>query len=389
MSELRRGAIRQSMWLGALIALPACAVIPQPSGPAYAAAPKPLFVQQPIRVAKASPRLRAIARAIPLAEPDPVVQPLPEVKQAPAGLEDAIRALGSRFQGKVGIAVRDVEEDWLVHHEGRKAYPQQSVSKFWVAVAMLDAIDRGAARLDDPVTITADDLTLFNQPISQFVDADGYRTTIRSLLEAAMTKSDNTANDVLLREAGGPAAVRRKIERAGIDGVKFGPGERLLQAKTAGLTWRQEMSRGLAFQTARAKLPLSARQEALNDYLDSPPDGASPAGITQGLAKLRRGELLSPASTEYLIGAMARSKTGPKRLKGGLAPGWGFAHKTGTGQQLGARSTGYNDVAILTAPDGTSYAVAVLIGETTRPIPERMSLMQAVTRAVIAAHYRR
>lgn len=366
---------------------------------AYAAPPEPphvarqIRVAQPIRVAqtRVTPRPRPVARSRPIevADADPVVQPLPEVKQAPAGLEDAIRALGSRFPGKVGIAVRDVEADWLVHHEGRKPYPQQSVSKFWVAVAMLDAVDRGEARLDDEVVIRQDDLTLFNQPISQFVDADGYRTTVRALLEAAMTKSDNTANDALLRRAGGPAAVRRKIEQAGIDGVKFGPGERLLQAKTAGLTWRQDFSRGLAFQSARAKLPLSAREAALDDYLDDPPDGASPAGITEGLAKLRRGELLSPASTEYLIAAMARSKTGPKRLKGGLAPGWGFAHKTGTGQQLGLRSTGYNDVAILTAPDGTSYAVAVLIGETSRPIPERMSLMQAVTRAVIAAHYRR
>jgi beta-lactamase class A len=38
------------------------------------------------------------------------------------------------------------------------------------------------------------------------------------------------------------------------------------------------------------------------------------------------------------------------------------------------------------APDGRSYAVAVMIGDTPRPIPTRQALMQAVVMAVIASH---
>ena len=49
-------------------------------------------------------------------------------------------------------------------------------------------------------------------------------------------------------------------------------------------------------------------------------------------------------------------------------------------------ATGYNDVAVFVAPDGTSYGVAVMIGETRQPIPARMEMMQAVSRAVVAAH---
>ena len=37
----------------------------------------------------------------------------------------------------------------------------------------------------------------------------------------------------------------------------------------------------------------------------------------------------------------------------------------------------------MTAPDGRSYAVAVMIRKTSAPIPSRMALMQNVTRAVI------
>ena len=84
---------------------------------------------------------------------------------------------------------------------------------------------------------------------------------------------------------------------------------------------------------------------------------------------------------------MSQTRTGPQRLTGGLAPGWRIAHKTGTGQVLGATQAGYNDIGILTSPDGRHYAVAVMIGRTAAPIPARMELMQNVTRAVIA--YRR
>jgi len=66
--------------------------------------------------------------------------------------------------------------------------------------------------------------------------------------------------------------------------------------------------------------------------------------------------------------------------------GWEFLHKTGTGQVLGPVATGYNDIGIMTAPDGTRYAVAVLLGDTTASIPERMRMMQAVTRAVARYH---
>jgi beta-lactamase class A len=83
---------------------------------------------------------------------------------------------------------------------------------------------------------------------------------------------------------------------------------------------------------------------------------------------------------------MAEAKTGPQRIKGGVPPGWHYLHKTGTGQDLPPRSTGYNDIGIMTAPDGTNYAVAVMIGSTTLPIPARWELMQAVAKAVVANH---
>jgi beta-lactamase class A len=83
---------------------------------------------------------------------------------------------------------------------------------------------------------------------------------------------------------------------------------------------------------------------------------------------------------------LERVTSGPNRLKAGVPPDWRFGHKTGTGQVLASVATGYNDIGIMTAPDGKRYAVAVMMGDTTAGIPARMQMMQGVSRAVAATH---
>jgi beta-lactamase class A len=307
---------------------------------------------------------------------------------APEGLKSAIATLASQFNGTAGISVRRVDADWEVAHNGAMLMPQQSVSKLWVAMTILDAVDRGKLTLNDPVTIGRSDLTLFHQPLAAMLKDGSYTTDVADLFHRAMTESDNTANDAMLRRAGGSEAVRGYLARRYIANIRFGPGERLLQSRAAGLIWDQKMSVGRNFYSARANLPRSVREKALDDYLASPPDGAAPSAITLALSRLKAGAMLSPASTAYLLSTMHEAKTGPQRVKGGVPAGWSYAHKTGTGQQLYSRSTGYNDVGIMTAPDGTSYAIAVMIASTSVSIPERWELMQGVARAIAANHRR-
>ena len=102
-----------------------------------------------------------------------------------------------------------------------------------------------------------------------------------------------------------------------------------------------------------------------------------------GIEARQRGELLSEASTDRLLGLMAQARTGPLRLKGGLPPGWTIGHKTGTGQDFQGASVGINDVGLLTAPDGRTYAVAVMMRRTRHSVPARLAFMQAVSRAVV------
>ncbi len=356
-----------------MAALSACVSAPQQPYAAVQQRPQPSTATFPIK---------------PVANPPKPFEALKvdQRETPPPGLVSVVRSLGQSFNGKVGIAVRRIGSDWTVAWNGNLLFPQQSVSKLWVSMTFLDAVDRGKIRLSDSTTITKKDLTLFHQPTAALVGNSGWTTTYSDLMRRAMTQSDNTANDTLLRAVGGPDAVRGYLARRYIKDIRFGPGERLLQSTTAGLEWRQDYSIGRNFYAARAKLPMAARQKALDNYLASPPDGAAPSSIVQALAKLKQNDMLSPASSQLLMSIMSEAKTGPQRIKGGVPTGWHYLHKTGTGQELGARSTGFNDIGIMTAPDGTSYAVAVMIGSTTEPIPTRWQLMQAVAKAVAANH---
>jgi beta-lactamase class A len=337
--------------------------------------------QPATKAAQVSPGLRSTVRSA-LGEA-PAVRLTPVRIAAQTALDNRIKAIGRTFNGDVGIAVRDIQTDWTAHYDGTTHFPQQSVSKFWVALTAFQKADRGLINFYSPVAVTTSDMTVFHQPIRAKMKNGVFNTTLDDLLHRALQQSDNTANDYIMRRAGGPDAVRKFLTENNIQGVRFGPGEKLLQAGIAGLNWQPGYSIGRAFYAARDAMPQSIRSAAFSRYVADPIDGATPLGLVDGLTRLKRGELLSPASTSRMLSIMSNTQTGKQRLRGGLAPGYSLAHKTGTGQVFGGAQAGYNDIGIVTGPDGRSYAVAVMIKYTKAPLPTRMQMMQNVTRAVI------
>ena len=333
-----------------------------------------------------------VARPDPLAPlpPGAFVQPVPprvaaSAAAAPAILRDRLEALGRSFNGKAGISVVSLSDGWQADYNATSLFPQQSCSKLWVAIAAMDAVDKRRVSLDDRVTLGRGDLTLFHQPLRAKILGGGHTTTLGSLMHTAITQSDNTANDKLMRVIGGPEAVRDMIAAKGLGSIRFYDGERALQSKIAGLIWSQSYSIGDAFYKARSALPSSVRRASFERYVADPYDGAAPRSVALALARLKKGELLSASSTSRLLATMASTRTGALRVRAALKPGWKWSHKTGTGQNFQGRVGGINDIGILTAPDGRSYAMAIMT------VPNKsdgasQDLMQAATRAVIAAH---
>lgn len=325
-----------------------------------------------------------------------VGQPLaPERSAEYKALDDEVFAVASHFNGYLGIAVHDVARNRTVQFNGDRLFPQQSLSKLWVTLSALRKVDAGDMDLGERVSVRIGDLTVFHQPVRKIVLAQGaFNTTYGDLMTRAITESDNTANDMLLKRVGGPAAVRNAISEERLGSIRFGPGETRMQSAIAAMEWRPAYSLGKAFFEARKLVPADKRKAAFDAYVEDPVDGASPHAIAMALSRLVQGELLEPQTTAHFLGLLDMVKSGPNRLKGGVPEGWHIGHKTGTGQVLDTvppgvigEQAGYNDVGILTAPDGSRYTIAVMIGRTAVPVPQRMELMHAIVRAVVRYHY--
>ncbi len=298
-------------------------------------------------------------------------------------LELELEEIAERFPGEVGIAVYDIAADRMASANGEAMLPQQSVSKLWVTMTALAQADKRDLDLGERVVIRREDLTLFHQPIRDIVRTLGmFSSDYAELIDRALTRSDNTANDRILRRVGGPEEVEEFLDDRDIEGVRFGLDERTKQSAIAGLTWNQSYSYGNSFYEARDELPDAVRRSAFDSYLADPIDGATAEGIALALGRLVRGELLSSVSTEYLLQILSETRSGPNRLKGGLPPGWSIAHKTGTGQFFDGEQSGYNDVGVVTSDGGNQYGVAVLIARTRASYAARMGMMHEVVRAI-------
>lgn len=309
--------------------------------------------------------------------------PVPLPPAAPPEFQARIEQLAARYGEKVGIAVMDVDKGWVAQVNGEDFFPQQSVSKTWVALTVLDAIDRGEMAFEQPVVFTQRDRSVFYQPIARQIGSRGFTTDVADVLHRALTQSDNAANDMLIRLVGGVDVVMQTLDRKGLDGLRLGADEKHLQAMIAGVPWHDDLVLGDRFRALRAQLPESVRDEAMQRYVDNPYDGAQPIAIVQALARLKRGQLLSTANSEWMMDTMMANTTGHSRLRAGAPRDWEIGDKTGTGQDWDGASVGINDIALMTAPDGRTYAVAVMIQRTKQGLGARRAFMQSVSRAVV------
>lgn len=304
--------------------------------------------------------------------------------RAAEGLKKALHDLAAAHPGRVGIGVRDLATGATTLVGGGRRFPMQSVFKFPIGIAVLDAVDRGALTLDQTVELTPADMSVAWSPLRDRLAGQPGEATVRELLELMVARSDNTACDVLLGLIGGPRTVTALLRAKGIEGVRVDRVERELQTGVYGLPWRAELVDWDSFKAAAHALDPAARRASMLAYLDDPRDTSTPEGMLDLLAAFHAGRMLSEAGTAELRRIMLSTTTGAKRLKAGVPQGWQVAHKTGSGWTVDGLSPANNDVGLLIAPDGRTLAIAVLIAGSTAPMEEQEALIAAAARAATA-----
>jgi beta-lactamase class A len=278
--------------------------------------------------------------------------------------------------GVLGIGLMNLEsgEQWTLN--GERRFPMQSVFKMLLGAAALAEVDAGRLSLDEQFVLEEQQLSPQLSPISLAWPARRDYTA-RQLLAEAVSNSDNTAADVLMKRIGGPGAVTAWLEGKRLLELRVDRYERELQPAVSGMpSFRPAWRAQAAFAAAKAAVPPERRMQAMRAYMADPRDTATPGGMLEFLQLLDNNELLSAASTRLLLQLMSASTRGVDRLRAGLPKDAAFAHKPGTSGTDQGLSTAYNDVGIFTLHDKRSYAaVAFLSGASVGDPDARPALM--------------
>ena len=132
-----------------------------------------------------------------------------------ARLQSDLERIAQSAGGVTGVAVRHIESGREAHlHRGQR-FPMGSTFKLPVAVQLLTLVDEGKLSLDKVITLRPGDLRPGSGTLVKSYDPAKPDYSLRSLLELMMIISDNSATDVLWKEAGArPRGPRWRKTRA-------------------------------------------------------------------------------------------------------------------------------------------------------------------------------
>ena len=295
-------------------------------------------------------------------------------------ISQKIERISSGLVGHMGVAAQEIGTETRIKLNGDEAFVMASTLKVAVAVTLLDLVDQGQIKLSDLIDISPEMMVAGPNPIVQNFVHPGLKLSIANLIEVMITESDNTAADICLKLAGGPAAVTKKLRSIGILEQRIDRyGVELLQ-DFCGLPTRGHAS---AVVEAVTKDPtLLARIPNRNiEFEIDPRDQTTPNAMLDLLLAIDSGEVLGNKSREFLLASMSRTRTGGARLKGLLPRGALVAHKTGT---LGGVA---NDVGFITLPDGRRFAIAVFTKSSATPKGDRERAIAEVSRTIYDNYY--
>ncbi|MBO9728374.1 MAG: class A beta-lactamase [Chitinophaga sp.] len=270
---------------------------------------------------------------------------------AQQSLRQQIAAISEHIPGKVGVFVKVLETGDTVSLRRDDHFPMQSVYKFPVSIAILQQVDAGKMRLDQPMKILKSDLTTDgHSPLRQKYPEGNVTLTLQELLDYNMRESDGSACDILFKLLGGPAKVNAAIHQLGVKQIAISTTEEAQVQKT------------------------DQRAQYTN--------WCTPAAMTQLLETFYIKPVLSDSSRSYLLYLMTSSTPGAKRLKGLLPAGTEVAHKTGTSWTIDGLTAAHNDAGIITLPDGKHIAVTVFVSDTSAGDDDRDGTIAKIARAV-------
>ncbi|MCU4178096.1 class A beta-lactamase [Bosea sp. BH3] len=305
-----------------------------------------------------------------------------------AKLDQGIAAIEQKSKGRLGVALLDLKDRQQWSHRGAETFPMQSVFKLPLAVAVLQAVEAGKFKLDQKITVTRRDLSLFHSPLAKAFKGERNEYPLRELIRLVAGESDNTAADLLMREIGGPQVVTKMLRDGGITGISVDRYERQFQPEIYGLkgfSW-DEIADEQKLRADLKALDPQKRIAALSQALKDKRDAATPEASALFLEGWAKGNWLrDPAHTAFLDRIITETKIGADRIKAGLPEGSRLAHRTGAGLTTDGINHATNDIGIVTLPNGRRFVIAIYLTGSRAGAPEREAVHAAMARLAVSA----
>ncbi|MBB5638110.1 beta-lactamase class A [Pedobacter cryoconitis] len=266
-------------------------------------------------------------------------------------LQERIKHIIDTAGGKIGVGVKcmDFKGGFIIN--GDHGYPMMSVFKFPLAFAILQKVDKGELKLSQKFNMPKAtlDTNTWSPMVKDFPDQD-LDMSLADLLTYAVSKSDNNACDFLYtRVAGGPAAVNKYLHQAGVKDISI--------VYTEG-----EMEKEWALQYK---------------------NWCKPGASLQLLQLLYDQKLLSKSSNDFLIQIMRELPDWGKRITLFLPPATELIHKTGaSGVSKEGLMAAFNDIGIVTLPNGKHLAISVLMSDFKGPKERGINAIAAIAKEI-------
>ena len=282
-----------------------------------------------------------------------VSSPTPAQERKAIGKQDdelrkQIEQIAALAKGRVGVAAEVLEPGESVSLNPQEHFPMQSVYKLPIGMAVLAQVDSGRLSLEQKVRVEKSDFVRSGQlsPIRD-KNPNGVDLSLLEVLRFAVSESDGTASDVLLRLVG-VDSVQQYLNALGIREIIVANSE-----KEIGSDWETQFR-----------------------------NRATPAGAVQLLRCLHEGRGLSEASQQLLLKFMTETPTSAKRLKGLLPQSAVVAHKTGTSGSNGKVFAATNDIGLITLPNGHHVAIAVFVSNSPATVATREKVIAQIAKAI-------
>lgn len=305
-----------------------------------------IFFCLAVAACTALPDPKSLNRSVPSTPDDAQMHTDDELQQELAEIADDAK-------GKVGVFALMIESDRAVSLNGADHFAMQSVYKLPISMAVVDQASKGKVDLDQKIAVTKRDMVRPGQASSiRDKYPNGTDLTVRELIRYAISESDGTASDVLMRVAGGPSEVQAYVNGLGITDMQIRNTEMEL-----GKDWQVQYDN---WSTPEAAVDLL---EALWKQKGSVPRDAD------------QKELL-------LMRVMYDSTPGANRLKGLLPKDTPVAHKTGTSGTRDGITAATNDIGLISLPNGQTLAIAVFVGDSKADEKTREAVIARIAKAV-------